>query len=263
MAFDFDQFFQQRFQENQNEIARLQQQTKPQGGVLNQIDPTWLALAQGFLAPTKTGGFGESLSNAAGQLQGPLAQMKQQQMSAQDKIDKIKETQARLALDYYKAQNRGDDDALSLYRDLRNEQMIDRLYQPDLRRIDKDIESNKKIVHPDNYLASDEDKAKAKAEIDRLNAQRSEIESKIEDAKAKRGLTGRQSTAAQPVQSAQPQQSSQPQDIKKHPDVQTAIKMYKDRKGSTDPARLPMIRKQIIERLNQNGINADESIFAD
>ena len=32
------------------------------------FDPTMLAMAQGFLAPTKTGGFGESLGNVAGQL---------------------------------------------------------------------------------------------------------------------------------------------------------------------------------------------------
>ena len=30
------------------------------------LDPKWLALAQGFLAPTRTGSFGESLGNAAG-----------------------------------------------------------------------------------------------------------------------------------------------------------------------------------------------------
>lgn len=77
---------------------QLRQQTQTPPGVLNQIDPKWLALAQGFLAPTKTGGFGESLGNAAGQLQGPLSQMKQQQMSAMEKIAALKETQARLAL---------------------------------------------------------------------------------------------------------------------------------------------------------------------
>lgn len=32
------------------------------------FDPTLLAIAQGFLAPTRSGGFGESLSNVAGQL---------------------------------------------------------------------------------------------------------------------------------------------------------------------------------------------------
>ena len=34
------------------------QMQKPQG-VLGQLDPMKLALAQGFFAPTKTGGFGE------------------------------------------------------------------------------------------------------------------------------------------------------------------------------------------------------------
>ena len=79
-------------------ISSLKAQAQPQQGVLNQIDPKWLALAQGFLAPTRTGGFGESLGLAAEKLQGPLAQMKQQQMSAMEKIAAIKETQARLAL---------------------------------------------------------------------------------------------------------------------------------------------------------------------
>ena len=30
------------------------------------FDPTYLAMAQGFFAPTKTGSFGESLGNVAG-----------------------------------------------------------------------------------------------------------------------------------------------------------------------------------------------------
>lgn len=93
----------------EDQIAALQPQTKPQGGVLNQIDPTWLALAQGFLAPTKTGGFGESLSNAAGQLQGPLAKMREQQMTAQDKINNLRQLQMKMQLDWYKAQ-KGDND---------------------------------------------------------------------------------------------------------------------------------------------------------
>jgi len=76
----------------------LRQQTQTQPGVLNQMDPKWLAVAQGFLAPTKTGSFGESIGNAAGQLQGPLSQMKQQQMTAMEKIAALQETQARLAL---------------------------------------------------------------------------------------------------------------------------------------------------------------------
>lgn len=40
------------------------------------FDPTLLAIAQGFLAPTKTGSFGESLGNVAGQL-GPVQEAEQ------------------------------------------------------------------------------------------------------------------------------------------------------------------------------------------
>lgn len=52
-------------------IARLE-------GLLDQresklIDPTYLAMAQGFLSPTKTGSFGESLGNVAAAV-GPAIQ---------------------------------------------------------------------------------------------------------------------------------------------------------------------------------------------
>lgn len=93
----------------QEQIAQAQAQAQPQGGVLSQVDPNWLALAQGFLSPTKTGGFGESLGNAASALQGPLAKMKEQQMSAQDRINKLREMQMRLALETYRAQKGGAD----------------------------------------------------------------------------------------------------------------------------------------------------------
>jgi hypothetical protein len=72
------------------------QMQKPQG-VLGQLDPMKLALAQGFFAPTKTGGFGESVSNALGSLQSPLKTMADQNSSIQDKILQIKLAQAKLA----------------------------------------------------------------------------------------------------------------------------------------------------------------------
>jgi hypothetical protein len=72
------------------------QMQKPQG-VLGQLDPMKLALAQGFFAPTKTGGFGESVSNALGALQSPLKTMADQNSSIQDKIMQIKLAQAKLA----------------------------------------------------------------------------------------------------------------------------------------------------------------------
>jgi hypothetical protein len=51
------------------------------------FDPTMLAMAQGFLAPTQTGGFGESLGNVAGRL-GPAeaAALKEEQDIAQQKF---------------------------------------------------------------------------------------------------------------------------------------------------------------------------------
>lgn len=194
MAFDIGQIIQQQLENNQNRIGQLeQQQAKPQGGILSQIDPAWLALAQGFLAPTKTGGFGESLANAAGQLQGPLAQMKQQQLSAQEKIDKLKESQAKLALDWYKAQNNASDDGMDIYRGLRNEKMIESLYKPEMDKYDAII---KKIT------ATDEEKAEAQAKKD-------ELQQKMDEYKAKHGIGSRPRAGAvtAPQQQAQPQQA--------------------------------------------------------
>lgn len=80
-----------------NEIVQgLQSKIQQPQGVLGQLDPMKLALAQGFFAPTKTGGFGESVSNAVGALQGPLKTMADQNSSIQDKILQIRLAQAKL-----------------------------------------------------------------------------------------------------------------------------------------------------------------------
>jgi hypothetical protein len=51
------------------------------------FDPTMLAAAQGFLAPTQTGGFGESLGNAAGKLgAAEEARIKEEQAIAQQRV---------------------------------------------------------------------------------------------------------------------------------------------------------------------------------
>jgi hypothetical protein len=51
------------------------------------FDPTWLAAAQGFLAPTQTGGFGESLGNVAKNVGAAQEQeMKLQQEIAQQRV---------------------------------------------------------------------------------------------------------------------------------------------------------------------------------
>jgi chromosome segregation ATPase len=78
-------------------LQGLQGQLQKPQGVLGQLDPMKLALAQGFFAPTKTGGFGESVSNALGSLQSPLKTMADQNSSIQDKILQIKLAQAKLA----------------------------------------------------------------------------------------------------------------------------------------------------------------------
>lgn len=186
----------------QDQIAQAQAQAQPQGGVLSQVDPTWLALAQGFLAPTKTGGFGESLGNAAGALQGPLAKMKEQQLSAQDRINKLREMQMRLALDTYKAQKSDSDLTMDIYRDLRNEKLVNSLYGEELKNAERIA---------GNVLATDEERANAQRKVE-------EIKQKIEEHKNRLNL-GRgspQPQQATPQQgNAQPQQrqpSAQPQE---------------------------------------------------
>ena len=83
---------------NAEAVSALQGQSKsnaPQGIFAN-INPLYLSAAQGFLAPTKTGGFGESVSNAAGQVASPLAAMKQAQMTALEKIAALQKGNAEL-----------------------------------------------------------------------------------------------------------------------------------------------------------------------
>ena len=110
MADTTDDYYRDSMAANNEIIGQLQQANanyKPQGIFAN-VDPTMLSLAQGLLAPTKTGGFGESISNAAGAVAGPLAAMKQAQLTNLEKIATLKNAQARLAMEapYYQA--RGD-----------------------------------------------------------------------------------------------------------------------------------------------------------
>jgi len=186
MPIDLDKATTDYQQEIANQIAQQQQLLKPQGGVLNQIDPTWLALAQGFLAPTRTGSFGESISNAANQLQGPLSQIKQQQLSAQDKINNLKQLQYKAMLDAYKAQKGDEDSSLSVYRDLRNEDLINRRY-------DRLVKNQDSIIQ--NPLASEQDIAEAKRQKDAIEAER---ESKL-------STIGAQKSNARPASATQPQ----------------------------------------------------------
>jgi len=107
---DTPDYFGNAMAANDEMIGQLQQANanyKPQGIFAN-VDPTMLSLAQGLLAPTKTGGFGESVSNAAGAVAGPLAAMKQAQMTNLEKIAALKNAQARLAMEAPYYQSRGD-----------------------------------------------------------------------------------------------------------------------------------------------------------
>ena len=83
---------------NANAVSALQNavNTSTPKGILGNIDPLWLGAAQGFLAPTKTGSFGESVSNAAADVQAPLSAMRTQQMSALEKIAAIQQANANM-----------------------------------------------------------------------------------------------------------------------------------------------------------------------
>lgn len=75
------------------------QQQASQGptGIFANVDPVMLGLAQGFLAPTRTGSFGESLGTALAGAQAPLEAMRQRQLSAQEKLANLDLARAKLA----------------------------------------------------------------------------------------------------------------------------------------------------------------------
>lgn len=76
---------------------RIEQLSQPRG---SDLDPmAMLALAQGFLSPTRTGSFGESVGNAAGMAIGPLSKARAADADRLEKIDKLRETQVRLVLE--------------------------------------------------------------------------------------------------------------------------------------------------------------------
>lgn len=99
-------------QSSNDYITQNQNAAKGPTGFLGSVDPLWLAAAQGFLSPTKSGSFFESVGNAAGQVQGPLSKMKEQQLSAQDKILAARKAQAELMLRQQQASRDTDMDEL-------------------------------------------------------------------------------------------------------------------------------------------------------
>lgn len=80
------------------ESYRAQAAQKPQGIFAN-VDPVMLGLAQGFLSPTKTGGFGESIGLGLAGAQGPLESMRKRQMDAQNKILELQAARAKMAME--------------------------------------------------------------------------------------------------------------------------------------------------------------------
>lgn len=73
------------------DLSKLYQQ--PQQGP----DTALLQLAQGFLAPTRTGALGESIGSAVGNYAGALTQQRQAEFDRAQKLAQLKMTQAQLA----------------------------------------------------------------------------------------------------------------------------------------------------------------------
>ena len=76
-----------------------QQAAQGPTGIFANVDPVMLGLAQGFLSPTKTGGFGESIGTALAGAQGPLEAMRKRQLSAQEKMMELDLARAKLAME--------------------------------------------------------------------------------------------------------------------------------------------------------------------
>lgn len=97
------------FQENMGALKQILQQqqqiadTSKPTGIFANVDPVMLGLAQGFLSPTKTGGFGESIGAGLAGAQAPLEAMRKRQMDAQEKILQTRLAAAKLAMEapYY------------------------------------------------------------------------------------------------------------------------------------------------------------------
>lgn len=194
---DTPDYFGNAMQSNDQMIGALQQANaayKPQGIFAN-VDPTMLNLAQGLLAPTKTGGFGESISNAAGAVAGPLAQMKATQLTNLEKIAALKNAQARLAMeapyyqargDYYGAKADATGDGVMSPLDIKREEGNIADYQAQLRR----------EMGKDNPDISN---------IDRLNQLITYHQNRVGQAA---GVSARPPAAAAPAPAPTPDQSS-------------------------------------------------------
>ena len=109
MADDYKSYFNENMGALKQLLAQQEQiagSSQPTGMFAN-VDPVMLGLASGLLAPTKTGGFGESLSSGLAGAQAPLEAMRKRQMDAQEKILQTRLAAARLATDMARAERYG------------------------------------------------------------------------------------------------------------------------------------------------------------
>lgn len=78
-------------------------------GIFANVDPVMLGVAKGFLSPTRTGGFGESIGLGLAGAEAPLEAMRKRQMDAQEKIINARLAAAKLENDaiYYSGRRAG------------------------------------------------------------------------------------------------------------------------------------------------------------
>jgi hypothetical protein len=103
--------------------AYQQQAAQGPTGMFANVDPVMLGLAQGFLSPTRSGGFGESLGLGLAGAQAPLEAIRKRQLTAQEKLAELEATRAKMAMEapyrealaeYYRSGgSRGGDGGLS------------------------------------------------------------------------------------------------------------------------------------------------------
>lgn len=71
---------------------------KPQGIFAN-VDPVMLGVAKGFLSPTRTGGFGESIGLGLAGAEAPLESIRKRQTDAQNKIMELQLARAKMQME--------------------------------------------------------------------------------------------------------------------------------------------------------------------
>lgn len=184
---------------NQKRIDQLSQ-PQQQG-----LDPLMmLAIAQGFLSPTRTGSFGESIGNAAGQAIGPLSKARAADQDRMDKIDKLRETQVRLALEQQRINDLNARAAAGYDRD---PSLVYGSIMPGL------TQELKAYPDPDELIGLDQTTPEGKARADELRRRRADIlqameiqRQKLLGGSSRSGAQGEGQGQGQPAP-ARPQQS--------------------------------------------------------